>query len=96
MHIGWQTSEMYSSDLQNAFIMLLKTTEVLGFTIAEAFYSVQEHETNVQLILEEVYRCILSLDILFGDFSHKSTSLDKTVYCILLKSFPSMELFYWQ
>lgn len=44
MNKGWQTSKMYSFKLQNAFIVFLKYTEVLGFII---FYSVQEHETNV-------------------------------------------------
>lgn len=59
---------MYRFNLQNAFIVLLKNTEVLGFII---FYSVQEHETNVWLILKEVLRCVFSLDILFRDFLHK-------------------------
>lgn len=59
---------MYSFKIQNAFIVFLKYTGVLGFII---FYSVQEHETNVWLILKEVLRCVFSLDILFRDFLHE-------------------------
>lgn len=74
---------MCNLNLQNALIMFLKNREVLGFTIGEAFRSVQEHETNVLLILKEVHRCVFSLDISFGDFSHKSILLRQysTVFC---------------
>lgn len=69
MNEGWQASEMYSCNHQNAFIMFLKNTE----SIAEALHSVKEHETNLWLILKEVYGHVFSLDIPFGDFSHNST-----------------------
>jgi len=75
---------MYSFNLQNAFIIFLKNTQVFRSTVIEAFYSVQENEISVWLILKEIDRCVFYLDTPFGDFSHKSTSVRQygTVFCL--------------
>lgn len=66
--------------VRNVYIFFPKYIKVLGFTIAETFYNVQEHETNISLILNQVRRSDFSFHTLFRTSPIKALYLD-AVFC---------------